>query len=112
MSGIKNKIVELNEVYKYASVEKMKKLCKVAGVEYREPQEVQLLVESLKGEGYVIRQSKYSKPDKAVGQYLILRKLDGTFIRGYHIYINFTDYEVYSELVDENLNPAVETVLH
>lgn len=106
MNGIKETIEQLNGVYKYASVEKMKKLCKVAGVEYREPEEVTLLVESLKGAGFVIRASRYTKPEKAVGQYLILRTLDGTFVKGYHIYINFADYTVYSELVDENLQPV------
>jgi hypothetical protein len=95
MSMMKQLIADLNEQYQQQSESCMEELCKQAGVNYKEFEEPPALLRALGKNNYTIRVAPYTVQDKAVGQFLILRKLDTQeFVRGQEVYIHFSDYTV------------------
>jgi hypothetical protein len=101
MGELTRQIQELSQTYASISNDCMRDLCMTAKVDYREPSESKRLMEDLQARGLVIRVAKYNRPDKEVGQYLILRSLDGDFVAGYEVKISFVDYTVHSKIIYE-----------
>lgn len=95
MSDISKMINDLNNAYGEISVEKVKVLCRVAGVEYKNPSQAKQLFQDLQEQGYKLEITKHSVADDSVGQTMVLRDTADTFIRGYRVWIDFQDnYEV------------------
>lgn len=91
MGSISKILADLNKVYGIVSVGRMKDLCAKAGVPYREFSEAHLLVKDLRAKGYKIEMKKHNVEDVAVGQSLLLKRLDGTFVHGHQIWIDIQD---------------------
>lgn len=107
MSAISKMINQLNTVYATTSVEKVKELCNVAGVDYKEPNQARELAQDLHSRGFVLRIAKHSQEDVAVGQSLVLRDLQGTFVQGFEVWIDFQDdYKVKTRQIinDDDIN--------
>ena len=109
MSSISKVINELNNAYAEISVEKMQVLCRIAGVEYQNSEQAKLLQQEMNDNGYYLQVEKHSAKDDCVGQTLILRDANTTFIRGYRIWIDFQDdYKVkVKDLFSETDLPSV-----
>lgn len=93
--GIAQDIKRLTEDYKVQSIQCMKNLCNEVGIQYREPAESNQLLADLRSKGYRAKVQKFSEQDNGVGQYIILTDLKMEFVKGYKVWIEFTDYDVY-----------------
>lgn len=102
MTLISQMIKDLTEQYKELSVECMEDLCDMAGVEYREPKEAELLVKDMLKRGYKVKVVKYNHDGCSVGQYLILTDMDLNVVHGYKIYIDFERFAIHKENITEN----------
>lgn len=87
-------IAELKEQYKEASVNTVKDFCDIAGVDYRNPDEVDLLQKELYQRGYKMRIEKIKEPKVEIGQNIYLLDLEDNIVVGSKIVIDLTVYEV------------------
>jgi hypothetical protein len=102
MSTISSMIKGLTESYKDLSVELVQDLCNMAGVEYRNPKEAKRIVEDMYEVGYRLKIVKFAESDQAVGQYIILTDLELNVVKGFKVWIDFTDYAVRKENIKSN----------
>lgn len=91
MDSMSGMIQKLNGDFKQASSGVVMMMVNTIGIEYDPSQNIATLVERLKEKGYVMRVSRQNKEDVAVGNSVVLRDLDGNFIQGYNVWIDFLD---------------------
>lgn len=91
MAHMADMIQKLNGDFKQASSSVIMTMVNMVGVEHDPSENITTLVEKLKEKGYVLRISRQNKEDVAVGNAIVLRDLDGNFVQGYNVWIDFLD---------------------
>lgn len=91
METISEQIKALQNQYAKVSVAKVQEICDLVGVEYRDPKFAKDLVADLKNKGMVLSVEKFAEPDVMVGQQIVLRDLEGRFVKGYKVWIDFKE---------------------